>query len=147
MEDISVPIHCWAIVYGDAMHENSALYFLGPKEVATTWRIGLRQVVMELQRQMRQAERRTLGLKRMYLDLYYHSDVGKGQQIFFLIKISNKMNKISNFQARRHFWQFRRSAEDLRWPKELRADFRKSPTRLPAPAPRAAAPAVNSPVV
>lgn len=78
VEEMSVPMHCWSIVYGASLSENECLYFLAPQFIADTWRQGLEQVVRELKKQNACCDRRLLWLKKLYLDLYFDNDLCVG---------------------------------------------------------------------
>lgn len=78
MEEMSVPVQCWTIVFGGSLSENDALYFLSPQNIAETWKTGLEQIVKELKKQLGCSDRRMLWLKRLYLDLYFDNEICMG---------------------------------------------------------------------
>ena len=84
VEEMSVPVLCWTITFGCMLADNEILYFMAPQQVAQCWMQGLQAVVKNINEQQKNADRRVLWLKKLYLQLYnecersdFHSDYKK----------------------------------------------------------------------
>uniref|UniRef100_A0A1I7WZK3 Ras-GEF domain-containing protein n=1 Tax=Heterorhabditis bacteriophora TaxID=37862 RepID=A0A1I7WZK3_HETBA len=73
VEEMSVPVCCWKVSYGQLLSDNEFLYFLAPQQIAQFWTNGLQGVVRSLQQQQRYPDRRMLWIKNLYLQLYKES--------------------------------------------------------------------------
>ncbi|CAI5455287.1 unnamed protein product [Caenorhabditis angaria] len=73
VEEMSVPVCCWKVSYGQLLSDNEFIYFLAPQQIAQFWSSGLQSVVKMLQRQQRYPDRRMLWIKNVYLSLYEFS--------------------------------------------------------------------------
>ncbi|GMT05809.1 hypothetical protein PENTCL1PPCAC_27983, partial [Pristionchus entomophagus] len=73
VEEMSVPVSCWRVSFGQLISDNDFLYFLAPAEIANLWETGLKKVVLCLETQMNYPDRRMLWLKMLYLQLYKES--------------------------------------------------------------------------
>ncbi|GMT36977.1 hypothetical protein PFISCL1PPCAC_28274, partial [Pristionchus fissidentatus] len=73
VEEMSVPVCCWRLSYGQLISDNDFLYFLAPAQIASLWTTGLKKVVCCLEVQMNYPDRRMLWLKMLYLQLYKES--------------------------------------------------------------------------
>uniref|UniRef100_A0A914EG98 Ras-GEF domain-containing protein n=1 Tax=Acrobeloides nanus TaxID=290746 RepID=A0A914EG98_9BILA len=74
VEEMSVPVFCWTINFGCMLSDNEFHYFLAPQQIAHYWMVGLQAVVSSIQEQQKNAERRVLWLKKLYLQLYSECD-------------------------------------------------------------------------
>ncbi|CAJ0933262.1 unnamed protein product, partial [Mesorhabditis belari] len=72
-EEMSVPVQCWKVSYGQVLPENECLYFLAPQHIAQYWIHGLQRVVEALHIQQKNPDRRMLWLKNLFLQLYRES--------------------------------------------------------------------------
>ncbi|VDK45135.1 unnamed protein product [Anisakis simplex] len=79
-EEMSVPVFCWTISFGCVLSDNEFIYFLAPQQIAHYWIIGLKNVVRHLQEQQKNADRRVLWLKKLYLQLYSECSTISEQQ-------------------------------------------------------------------
>uniref|UniRef100_A0A914Z6G8 Phosphoinositide phospholipase C n=1 Tax=Panagrolaimus superbus TaxID=310955 RepID=A0A914Z6G8_9BILA len=78
VEEMSVPVNCWTINFGCMLSDNEMLYFLAPQQVALCWMQGLQAIVRNIQFQQKNADRRVLWLKKLYLQLYSECERGDG---------------------------------------------------------------------
>ena len=86
VEEMSVPIVCWAINFGCSINDNEFFYFLAPQQIAQYWMNGLEkvsycinihsgicslqaQVVYHIREQSHYPDRRVMWLKKLYLQL------------------------------------------------------------------------------
>ncbi|CAB3400668.1 unnamed protein product [Caenorhabditis bovis] len=69
-EEMSVPVCCWKVSYGQLLSDNEFIYFLAPQQIAHFWSNGLQAVVKSLQMQQKYPDRRMLWIKNVYLTLY-----------------------------------------------------------------------------
>ncbi|WKY15760.1 hypothetical protein Q1695_000889 [Nippostrongylus brasiliensis] len=73
VEEMSVPVCCWKVSYGQLLCDNEFLYFLAPQQIAHFWTTGLQGVVRSLQKQQKYPDRRMIWIKNLYLQLYKES--------------------------------------------------------------------------
>ncbi|KAK6033702.1 Phosphatidylinositol-specific phospholipase C, X domain protein, partial [Ostertagia ostertagi] len=70
VEEMSVPVCCWKVGFGQLLSDSEFLYFLAPQQIAQFWTSGLQRVVRSLQEQQKYPDRRMMWIKTLYLQLY-----------------------------------------------------------------------------
>lgn len=70
VEEMSVPVCCWKISFGQLLSENEFLYFLAPQRIAQFWTTGLQEVIRSLKKEQKYPDRRMIWIKDLYLQLY-----------------------------------------------------------------------------
>uniref|UniRef100_A0A7E4VIV1 Phosphoinositide phospholipase C n=1 Tax=Panagrellus redivivus TaxID=6233 RepID=A0A7E4VIV1_PANRE len=76
VEEMSVPVLAWTINFGCMLSDNEILYFMAPQQVAQCWINGLQAVVKMIHEQQKNADRRVLWIKKLYLQLYNECERG-----------------------------------------------------------------------
>ncbi|EYC06421.1 hypothetical protein Y032_0076g1052 [Ancylostoma ceylanicum] len=75
VEEMSVPVYCWKVSFGQLLSDSEVLYFLAPQQTAQFWTTGLQEVVRSLQKQQKYPDRRMIWLKNLYVQLHKESCV------------------------------------------------------------------------